>query len=117
MFGQTIECVGTFVANKSMDMFGTAISSIHKVHGHTGNYEDECDDCQNATGGFGCDKHTRGALRVRQGNPTAATMFVNNKKSLRDPNYQAKSATQLDPMDIRIIRDALLSTNTIRCLV
>jgi hypothetical protein len=96
---------------KTMGKFQSAISNIHCAHGHTGAYVEACHECRaNRTHG-GCEAHrnTRLACYVSCGNPTKTNEF----KALNDPNYQPNPCSQLDPEDIRDIRDTSLGTGTL----
>jgi hypothetical protein len=99
-------------APKNFDILGTAISNVHKVHNQGGNYIEVCEDCVSAPKTKRvCSRHegSRNACWYNQGNPVQTHDFQSNQKSMRDPNYVAHGCSQIDPEDVRDIRDCLLS--------
>jgi hypothetical protein len=100
---------------KTMGTFQSAISNIHCVHGHSGAYVEACEDCRANRDHGGCESHrnTRLACYVTCGNPTKSNEFKTNFKSLKDPNYHPNACSQIDPEDVRNIRDACLGTGTL----
>ena len=98
-------------APKNFDIFGTAISMLHKVHNHGGNYIEVCEDCASATKtNRVCSRHEGSRpCWYNQGNPVQTHDFQTNQKSMRNRNYVAHGCSQIDPEDVRDIRDCLLS--------
>jgi hypothetical protein len=109
----------TWRCPKSLEIGGSAISLIHKLHDHGGSYIERCTDCAalHATNNRsqGCDRHVTGrqVLWCRQGNPTGEYDWQTNMKTLKDPNYVPHGCSQIDPSDVRDIRDHLLAGNTL----
>lgn len=114
---QVVSGKSQWKAPKNITIFGSAIANIHKTHKHSGAYMEACSACASAAN-KACDNHVNSRLACwcTQGNPIESGNWKANKRTLSDPNYEPNGCSQIDPGDVRDIRDFLLAQNTLQGL-
>jgi hypothetical protein len=119
--GKQVICDGGWKAPNKASQFQSAVSVLHRAHGHTSDFIDECDECK---GGAtedarfrGCVMHANmgGGRLYRRGNPTRHELFLNTAAEMRNlsKGYEEKGDSQLTPKDLRAIRRYCLATGTL----
>lgn len=122
--GQQVHCDGGWKNPQKANHFCSAISALHNAwddHANHDGYVEACPDCRSipiANRHRGCQvcATTVGPRLYRIGNPCKSQLVKNTLKAVQDPNYQEMGNSQLTPKELRLIRAALLATNTLEGL-
>jgi hypothetical protein len=110
-----IPCAGTWNCNDRMKNYASAIRWVHCTHGYDEleDFRDACPDCVAAhksdPNSHGCEDHHGSGRRIKRvGQPTHCSKFVNARKSLVDPDYEAKGSCPVSPWQVRKLGEVLL---------
>ena len=123
--GNPMKCLGDWQSESGVKLFGTALSKLHKHYKTTsGDYLNECTDCSKMYHDNnckdGCHRHINSLQIWCKGCPTTDLTFKNKHKQMKqyaECTYSAWHTFTFLPGELHDIRQYLLSTNNLYCLM
>jgi hypothetical protein len=121
--GRTIHCTDDWKCPSNVSRYDAAVKSLHATYEHLrGPYQEPCTDCVSLNSGKSdgqfksCRKHANAPLLTLCGDSTRANTYQDQYKQTRGyllNSHVVKGNLQLQPVQVRTIRSALIAKNDI----
>ncbi|KAJ3114215.1 hypothetical protein HK100_001732, partial [Physocladia obscura] len=114
IFGNPVLCDSSWKNPKNMNLFLSAISTLHASRGNGGKYKEKCDACARAERrSRGCFHHAGNPLLFRRGNPRMAEFVRNGFQNVQQDlsAHTEHGADPFTPFELVSVRANLLTKN------